>query len=93
MINKNKNCEIIVKQCLIELLCTHEPFENEIVDYTINTLINYLIHICKCNPEDVMNYTKSLCKKLGKDVKLLLLNEDDFNYLDNSIKNKPKLLN
>jgi len=93
MTKDNKNCELTVKQCLIELLCTHEPFENEIIDYTINTLVNYLIHICKYSPKDVMNYAESSCKKLGKEIKLHLLSEDEFNDVVDTIQNKPKLLN
>lgn len=93
MTKDNKNCELIVKQCLIELLCTHEPFENEIIDYTINTLVNYLIHICKYSPKDIMDYAQKSCKKLGKEVRLHLLNEDDFNNIENSINHEPKLLN
>lgn len=93
MAQNNKNCELIVRQCLIELLYTHEPFENEIIDYTINTLVNYLVHICKENPKDIMKYTESSCKKLGKEVKLHLLSEDEFNDVIDNIQNKPKILN
>ena len=93
MTKDNKNCELIVKNCLIELLCTHEPFENEIIDYTINTLVNYLIHICKYNPKDIMDYAETSCKKLGKEVRLHLLNEDEFDDLCNKLDDKPKLLN
>lgn len=89
----NKNCEHIVKQCLVELLCTHEPFEHDIIDYTINTLINYLIHICGYNPKDVKDFAEKACKLLGKEVNVHLISEDEFNELCNKLEDKSKLLN